>query len=395
MVGVGHEPQRQRQPGEHQRPGVQVGNRAPAGEADARHPVMEVLAVGGVDRAPVLQALEHDEGRVEERHGEQDQRQHEGDDGRRLDRRLDGDDAHQQAEQVGAAVAHEAGGGGKVVDQEAERRTGRDRRQHSGGGAVEVEGDHCERPGDDHAHARGQAVDAVGEVDDVHHHDQPDDGQHRPGVGRAGFGEMQRAGERERHRLHRDAVVHDDHRRPDLADELHQRRQVEAVVQRADDRDHGGGDQHAVPQIVAFGIAGRQEGQHRNHDAREDRKAAEQRRGATGESALARFVHGADDLGQPHRQRRQQRRHGASDQEGIQRVDLFEMRHLNSDSIAGGEALARFSAGACAGLTPHMCGVSDGACTVGPVGACTDWKQLEEGACADVNYRATRALNCS
>ena len=72
VVGVRHEAQRERESGEHQRPCVQVGDRAAIGEPDACHAVMEVLAVGGVYGAAVLQALEHDEGRVEERHGEQD-----------------------------------------------------------------------------------------------------------------------------------------------------------------------------------------------------------------------------------------------------------------------------------------------------------------------------------
>jgi hypothetical protein len=70
--------------------------------------MVKVLAVGGVDRAAVLQALEDDEGGVEEGHGEQDQGQHERDDHGRLDGRLDGHDSHQEAEQVGAAIAHEA-----------------------------------------------------------------------------------------------------------------------------------------------------------------------------------------------------------------------------------------------------------------------------------------------
>jgi hypothetical protein len=73
VVGVGHEAQREREPGEHQRPRVQVGDRAPAGEPDAGHAMVEVLAVGGIDGTAVLQSLEHHERGVQERHGEQDQ----------------------------------------------------------------------------------------------------------------------------------------------------------------------------------------------------------------------------------------------------------------------------------------------------------------------------------
>ncbi len=213
MVRVGDEAQRQREPGEHQRPGVQVGDRAPVGEADPRHPVVEVLAVGLVDRLAVLQPLEHDEGRVQEGDRQQDQGQHEGDHRRRLDRRLDRYHAHQQAQQVRAAVAHEARRGREVVEQEAECCSGRERRQHARLCAVQVEGDHRERHRDDHAYTRRQAVDAVGEVDDVHHRHQADHRQHRSGVRHAGVGEVQFADERQRDRLHRDAEVHDDHRR--------------------------------------------------------------------------------------------------------------------------------------------------------------------------------------
>jgi hypothetical protein len=278
---------------------------------------MEVLAVGPVDRLAVLQPLEHDERRVEERHGEQDQRQHERDDGSRLDGRLDGDHAHQQAEQVGAAIAHEARGRREVEDEEAERHAGRDRGEHTRLLATEVEGDHGHRHGDDHADTRRETVDAVGEVDDVHHRHQTDHGQHGAGIRDAGIGKGQRADERQRDRLHGDAIVHDDHRRHDLARELDQRRDLEAVVERADERDHARGEQHAMPQLMILAEPARQPDQPGDERAGKDRKPAEQRRGALGQAALTRFVDRADRGGEAHRERRQQRRHGSGKQEGV------------------------------------------------------------------------------
>jgi len=224
VIAVGDEAQRERKTGEQQRPGVQVGDRASVGETDPCHPVMKVLAVGAVDRLAVLQPLEHDEGRVQEGNRQQDQGQHEGHDGRRLDRRLDGDHAHQQAQQVRPAIAHEARRGREVVDQEAERRPGRQRRQHARRRAVQIKGDHRQRERDDHTYARRQAVDAVGEVDDVHHRHEADHRQHRPRVGNAGVGEVQFADERQRDRLHSHAEVHGDHRRSDLSSQLDDRR---------------------------------------------------------------------------------------------------------------------------------------------------------------------------
>jgi hypothetical protein len=133
------------------------------------------------------------------------------------------------------------------VDQKAERRAGGERGEHTGFDATEIERDDGKRAGDDHAHPGGEPVDAVGEVDDVHHHDEPDHGERRSGVRGAGFGEGERADERQGDRLHDDAEVHNDDRRRDLPGELHDRRQVEAIVQGAHRRDQRRGDKHPVP----------------------------------------------------------------------------------------------------------------------------------------------------
>jgi hypothetical protein len=279
MVGVGDEPQRERQAGEHQGPRVQVGDRAPAGEADAGHAVMEVLAVGGIYGALVLQALEHHEGSVEERDREQDQGQDEGHDHRRLDRRLDGNHPHQQTEQIGAAIAHEAGRGREVVDQEAERRPRGDRCQYARFCAVEVERDDRERTGDDHAHPGREPVHAVGEIDYVHHHDEPHHRKRRPRVRGARVGEVQGAHERQSDGLDGNTEVYDHQGRHDLAGQLHDRRQVEAVVECTDAGDQHGGEQDPVPQLGAGSVARGQERKYRNEHPDEDRQATEQGRG--------------------------------------------------------------------------------------------------------------------
>jgi hypothetical protein len=208
---------------------------------------MEVLAVGSVDRTAVLQALEDYKGRVEEGHGEQDQGQHEGHYGGRLDGRLDGDHPHQEAEQVGAAIPHEARRGWKVVHEETKRGAGRERREHSWGGPPEVERDDRKRARDDHIHTRREPVHAIGEVDDVHHRDEPDHSESRPRVCGACFGEGERPHERQRDRLHDYTEVHDNHCRRDLAGELDDWGQVVAIVERPHDGDEGSGDQHPMP----------------------------------------------------------------------------------------------------------------------------------------------------
>ena len=84
VVGVGNEAQRQRQTGHHQGPAVQVGQRAPLREADVRHPVVEVGAVGAEDGLPVLEPLRDHEARVEDRHRKHDQWEEQRHDGVRL-----------------------------------------------------------------------------------------------------------------------------------------------------------------------------------------------------------------------------------------------------------------------------------------------------------------------
>ena len=74
-----------------------------------------------VDGPAVLHPLEHDERRVQERHGEHDQGHDQRDHGVRLQRALDDRRAEQQAEQQRPAVAHEDRRRVEVVHEEAER----------------------------------------------------------------------------------------------------------------------------------------------------------------------------------------------------------------------------------------------------------------------------------
>ncbi len=78
------------------------------GEPDVRHPVVEVPGVRLVDRTPVLEPLGDHEARVEDRHGEHDQREGQSDDRVGLQCALDGGHAEQVTEQVRARVPHEA-----------------------------------------------------------------------------------------------------------------------------------------------------------------------------------------------------------------------------------------------------------------------------------------------
>ena len=105
----------------------------------------------------------------------------------------------------------------------------------------------------------------------------------------------------------------------DLPEELDQRRQLEAVVERADDRDHdGAAEDRAGDRVVGQLDDGGQ------HDPGEDRDAAQERHRAVGETALAGLVDDAGAQGELLDHRGQGRRAGERDEERYERVELVE-----------------------------------------------------------------------
>jgi hypothetical protein len=216
VVGVGDEAKCERERGERERPAVDVERRLALREADVGEAVVEVPSVRFVDGPAVLDALGDHEARVEDRHGEDDERECEGDQRVRLQRALDGDHREQVAEQVGARVAEEDRRGVEAVPQVAERGAGRDHREHAGDLAVERQRYRREGTGCDRADARGQPVDPVDEVHDIHERDDPEHGQHV----RLGRREADVVDERKREALHAHAARHGHHRGEELADQL-------------------------------------------------------------------------------------------------------------------------------------------------------------------------------
>jgi hypothetical protein len=90
-------------------------------EPERQQPVVQVVAVRREGRAPGVQPYRHDGQRVDDRQAEQQQRQ-----GRAVGhpgtlRELDRQDAHREAEQLAAAVAHEHPRRVGVEAQEAEQ----------------------------------------------------------------------------------------------------------------------------------------------------------------------------------------------------------------------------------------------------------------------------------
>jgi hypothetical protein len=221
------------------------------------------------------------------------------------------------------------------VHQEAERRAGGDAGEHGRRravqmpGVVQVDRDHGQRERDDRAHPRGQAVDPVGEVDDVHERHETH-GRDR----RAGVGKVQLAEERQRYQVHDDAEVHCDERRRDLSSQLEHGRQLEAIVERPHRGDERRRQQDPVP-LPAFRTRRGQPDHPRHERPAEDRQPPQQWRRPIRQPALAWPVDRPHRPGQAHRQRRQQRGHGGRNQEGVEHVELSQMRHHTVLSIAG------------------------------------------------------------
>jgi hypothetical protein len=129
--------------------------------------------------------------------------------------------------------------------------------------------------------------------------------------------------------------VHDHDSRDQLAGELHRGVQIEAVVERADERDDPRTEQHAVPQLRRLrAVSRRQPDQAREQHSAEDREPSEQWRGTVRETALARLVDRADAPCDAHRHGGQQRGHGRGEEEGVKRVELGWLRHRVTHSIA-------------------------------------------------------------
>jgi hypothetical protein len=267
-VAEGHEPRRERGAGEARAPQPHGDGRAALREADVQEAVVEVAAVGRVDRTVVLQAPGDHERGVHDRHGQDEQRQQE-DDGRSgLEQALDGHRREDEAQAEGAGVAHEDPGREEVVAQEPEARAGHDRRQDRGVRLSQREREDRVRDACDSADARGEAVHPVEEVDHVHHRDDEDHRERDADPRR----DVEDAEERERDVVDPDAERTRDRRGDELPEELHRRRQAAEVVDGSDDGRDG------RPEEDAPALGREVEERERGHqDAQEDRKAAESR----------------------------------------------------------------------------------------------------------------------
>ena len=237
----GQEAHGQRAAGEQRAPGVERERRASLPEADAHEAVMQVVGVGRPERAAVLDAVQQHERRVEDRHQQHERREQQRHGGRGLEHALDRDQRQQVAERERAGVAHEHARRMEVVAQEAEARARQRGGEQRRAAAVEREREDRERGGRDRPDAGRQPVHAVDEVEAVHQRDDP---EHRHRV--LQHSQVERVQQRQRQVVDRRAGGDRDGCCHELAGELRDRVDLEAVVEQADRRADAGADQDRV-----------------------------------------------------------------------------------------------------------------------------------------------------
>lgn len=315
VVAAGHHDARH---GEHGADGVYRQHDAALVKARLHQAVVDVALVGLADGNVLAPAaddrrkrVQHGNARDDHRHGHRRQRGHPHDAHQRHD-------AQQKAQRQRAAIAHEQLGRVEVEPQKRQaHRHAHDGHKRRGGNPVHQR-QHEVRAERDGADARGQAVQAVDEVDDVGKRHQPEHRQ-RPGE----YAQVHEA----RNARQADLRQHDARRRHDdaggnLAEQLVQRADLEDVVDAADEEHEQHADEHAPHVDVGRGHQLAREDVHaaqrvregqRDDDAAEDGDAAHARGGVRVDAPLAGQVDRAqllgDDRGGVHEHIRDGKRH--------------------------------------------------------------------------------------
>ena len=311
--------------GEHRAPAVHVDSGPPLREPDVRETVMEVRAVRLVQRTPVLQPLGEDERRVHDRHGEHDQREEQGDGGRRFQEALHRERRENEAEQERSGVAHEDPGRIEVVAQEPEARSGHDRREDRRLRVAQRERDHGKRRAGDRTDPRGETIHPVEEIDHVHDRDDPDEGQGDADPD----GEVLDAEEGEREAVDRDPEADRDRGGEALAPELRPPVQAAEVVDDPDTGRDRGSEQDSPVRPVQL-----QEGERRHEDAEQERDPAQAGdRPDVQAPPLTRLVDDAEDAREAPDRRRQNEDDAERDQEAPEdfRVVSKGLPHASGD----------------------------------------------------------------
>ncbi len=280
-------------------------------------PVVHVLPVGREDRpAPPQPAVDRERG-VHQRHGEREQRHHEGEH-RQLAVALEREQREVEADEQRTGVAEEDTRGREVVGQEAEQCAEEGEAREHAHGLARLERDEGERRADDAADAGGQTVEAVHQVHGVGDAHDPEPG-HDPHQGFRESPDLQR--ERVGQMVDAETVEDGDGGGRHLERQLGARRKCLAVVDHADREQDQRTEQLTLDVAAIRVLAAGQDQRHGETDeeAERDRDAAEERDVAA-QVDLARIgpVDRAERVGDARGDRRRRGRHRGGDREGCQ-----------------------------------------------------------------------------
>lgn len=244
-------------------------------ETEIEQTVMEMSLIRLEDWHAAAVAAHDGERRVEDWQAERQDRHDQRDRRGALDGADDRDAREHEAEELAARIAHEDLSRIEVVVQEAERCAGKRGRQHGDEDDALLQCHEEDRDGRDRRDACGEAVEAVDEVDRIRQADEPED-RRRDGEKL----EVDVVAERVRDEIDADIKCKDEHAgRDDLAQELHLGRQVDVVVDEADDEDDRAADQEANNLIehLRRNLGERQDAEDCHHEGDVDADAADAR----------------------------------------------------------------------------------------------------------------------
>ena len=271
---------------ESSRDDAEQDDRPLVGEALVDETVRRVVAAAARDGSPLEQAHDRDECRVEDRHGEDEDREQQRGDGRAGHGPACGEAqrGEPEAEHLAAAVAHEHRRGSAQPEIERqESETGEaDAERERGDEMARVDGERvdCEERAGDRGERGREPVHVVEEVERVRHPDQPDDSEH-------GCGDI--VGDD----LDPDAGHEHEGRGTSLGGELRERRKAVGVVDQAGDEEDDAAAEDAAELAVRRNEPRGQGDSGGGEQSDHDPAAAEHRRRARVPAICAR---GRDDV---------------------------------------------------------------------------------------------------
>lgn len=221
-------------------------HRLAVAEADFAKAVMQVALVRCEDRFLLHPTADDRKERIRQRHADDDQRGDKRDD-RDLLESKQGEHRQTEAQEQRSRIPHENLGRVEIEVQKSDDGAEKQETQHGNHHVAHQQGHHEDGADRDAGYAGRQAVETVDEVNGVRYADNPNDGQRN---GNPVFQRRIVISKRNIYKVHFNIESEHDHARSnDLAEQLHLGRQLEAVVERADQHDQRSAQQECLNKV--------------------------------------------------------------------------------------------------------------------------------------------------